>query len=53
MENYFLLPQKEWSGLIFPDQKEALGGVTTQIASSVGWSEAPKALSEFFNQILI
>ena len=42
---YYLLPQKEWSWLIFPDQSEALGGARAPIASTVGQSEVPKALS--------
>ena len=42
MYNYLLL-QKWWSLLIFPDQSKALGGA---IASSVGGSEAPKVLRE-------
>ena len=41
---YYLLPQKEWSWLIFSDQNEALGGAITPIASSVGRSETPKTL---------
>ena len=31
---------------MFPDQSEALGGAIAPIESSVGRSEAPKALSE-------
>ena len=44
--HYYLLSQKGWSRLIFPNQSKALGGVIMPIASSVGLSEAPKALSE-------
>ena len=43
---YYLLAQKGFSWLIFPDRSEALGGVIAPIASSVGRSEAPKVLSE-------
>ena len=44
--HHYILPQKGWSWLIFLDQSEALGGAIAPIASSVGRSEAPKALSE-------
>ena len=43
---YYLLPQKEWSWSIFPDQSESLGGMIAPIAISVGRSEALKALRE-------
>ena len=35
----------------FQDQREALGGVISLIASSVGKSETPKVLSESFSII--
>ena len=50
--HYYLLPQNGWSRLVFPDQSEALGGATAPIASSVGRSEAPKALSESHRSLL-
>ena len=43
---YYLLPKKGGIDYFFPDQSEALGGAIAPIASSVGRSEAPKALSE-------
>ena len=44
--HYYLMPQKGQSWLIFSDQSEALGGAIALIASSVGRSEAPKAVRE-------
>ena len=44
---YYLLPQKEWSLKIVPDQSEALNGAVAPIANSAGRSEVPKALREF------
>ena len=38
---YYLLPQKGWSLLIFPDKSEALGGAIAVIASSVGAERVP------------
>ena len=38
---YYLLPQKGWGWLIFPNHSKALGGAIAPIASSVGQNEAP------------
>ena len=43
---YYVVPQKRWSWLIFPNQNEALGGAIMPIAISVRRSEAPKAWGE-------
>ena len=46
MYYYYLLSQKGWSWLIFPDQSKALGNATAAVAGSAGRSEATEALSE-------
>ena len=45
--NVLLSPAAKRVELInYPDESEAFGGTIVPIASSVGWSEATKALSE-------
>ena len=48
---HYLLPQNGWSWSNFPDQSEGLGGAIVPIASSVGRSEGPRALSGFHRRL--